>query len=136
MNKTNIILICIIIALISGVVGFIIGINVNTNLQGNKDFVGTYKTNTWNGKEAIIALQKDKTMICPNGSGTWTFEDGKLYIEYDYTDSVAIMVDEFNKNTEKSQEGDRDYKKHAKHEVIIVENGLMYNGHFFEKVSK
>lgn len=59
MNKTNIILICIIIALISGVVGFIIGINVNTNLQDNKDFVGTYKTNTWNGKEAIIALQKD-----------------------------------------------------------------------------
>lgn len=23
-------------------------------------------------------------MICPNGSGTWSFEDGKLYIEYDF----------------------------------------------------
>ena len=132
MNKISKILICIFIALISGVIGFIIGINVNNN----KDLVGTYKTNTWNGKEAIIALQKDKTMICPNGRGTWLLEDGKLYIEYDYTDSVAIMVDEFNKNTGKSQESDRDYKKHAKQEVIVVENGLMYNGHFFEKVTK
>ena len=132
MNKISKILICIFIALISGVIGFIIGINVNNN----KDLVGTYKTNTWNGKEAIIALQKDKTMICPNGRGTWLLEDGKLYIEYDYTDSVAIMVDEFNKNTGKSQESDRDYKKHAKQEVIVVENRLMYNGHFFEKVTK
>ena len=67
---------------------------------------------------------------------TMMIKDGKLYIEYDYTDSVAIMVDEFNKNTGKSQESDRDYKKHAKQEVIVVENGLMYNGHFFEKVTK
>jgi len=125
MNKTNIFLICIIIALISGVVGFIIGINVNTNLQGNKDFVGTYKTNTWNGKEAIIALQKDKTMICPNGSGIWSFEDGKLYIEYDFE------VPQITEN------GQQEYKKsHNKQEVTIVESGLMYNGHFFEKVSK
>ena len=136
MNKINIILICVLIALISGVVGFIVGINVNSNPQGNKDLVGTYKTNTGNGKEAIIALQKDKSMICPNGSGTWLFEDGKLYIEYDYTDSAAMMVDEFNKNIGTNQESNKDYKKHAKQEVMVVESGLMYNGHFFEKVNK
>ena len=93
MNKTNMILICIIIALISGIIGFIIGINFKGNNEINsssvsmkneeKNLVGTYKTNTWNGKEAVIALKSDKTMICPNGSGTWSFEDGKLYIEYD-----------------------------------------------------
>ncbi len=109
--------------------------NINTNkLRKGKDFVGTYKTNTWNGKEVIIALQKDKTMICPNG--TWAFEDGKLYIEYDYTDSAAMMVDEFNKNIGTNQESNKDYKKHAKQEVMVIESGLMYNGHFFEKVNK
>ena len=88
MNKTNMILICIIIALVSGIIGFIIGMNVkesngiNSSSVKNEEqnLVGTYKTNTWNGKEAIIALKSDKTMICPNGSGTWSFEDGKLYI--------------------------------------------------------
>lgn len=132
MNKTNIILICILIVLISGVIGFIIG----NNVKGNENLVGTYKTNTWNGKEAIIALQKDKTMICPNGSGTWLFEDGKLYIEYDYIDSAAMMVDEFKQNIGTNQESDKDYKKHAKQEVMVIESGLMYNGHFFEKVNK
>ena len=136
MNKTNIILICILIVLISGVIGFIIGNNVNTDSKGNENLVGTYKTNTWNGKEAIIALQKDKTMICPNGSGTWLFEDGKLYIEYDYIDSAAKMVDEFKQNIGTNQESNKDYKKHAKQEVMVIESGLMYNGHFFEKVNK
>ena len=84
MNKTNMILICIIIALISGIIGFIIGINFKGNNEINsssvsmkneeKNLVGTYRTNTWNGKEAVIALKSDKTMICPNGSGTWSFE--------------------------------------------------------------
>ena len=87
--------------------------------------VGTYKTNTWNGKEAIIALKSDKTMICPNGSGTWSFEDGKLYIEYDY-DLPQI-----------SEDGRQEYEKsHKKQEVTIVESGLMLSGHFFEKISK
>ncbi|HJJ09751.1 MAG TPA: hypothetical protein OIM50_05615 [Clostridiaceae bacterium] len=125
MNKTNKILICALIALISGVIGFIIGINVNVNLQNDKGLVGTYKTNTWNGKEAIIALQKDKTMICPNGSGTWALEDGKLYIEYDYE------ILKF------SETGEQEYEKiHSKQEVMIVENGLMLSGHFFEKINK
>lgn len=94
MNKTNMILICVTIALISGIIGFIIGINFKGNNEINlssvsikneeRNLVGTYKTNTWNGKEAVIALKSDKTMICPNGGGTWTFEDGKLYIEYDF----------------------------------------------------
>ena len=135
MNKTNMILICIIIALISGIIGFIIGINFKGNNEINsssvsmkneeKNLVGTYRTNTWNGKEAVIALKSDKTMICPNGSGTWSFEDGKLYIEYDF--EVPQIT----------EDGRQEYKKsHNKQEVTIVESGLMLSGHFFEKLSK
>ena len=135
MNKTNMILICIIIALISGIIGFIIGINFKGNNEINsssvsmkneeKNLVGTYKTNAWNGKEAVIALKSDKTMICPNGSGTWSFEDGKLYIEYDF--EVPQIT----------EDGRQEYKKsHNKQEVTIVESGLMLSGHFFEKISK
>ena len=135
MNKTNMILICITIALISGIIGFIIGINFKGNNEINsssvsmkneeRNLVGTYKTNTWNGKEAVIALKSDKTMICPNGSGTWSFEDSKLYIEYDF--EVPQIT----------EDGRQEYKKsHNKQEVTIVESGLMLNGHFFEKISK
>lgn len=135
MNKTNMILICVTIALISGIIGFIIGINFKENNEINlssvsikneeRNLVGTYKTNTWNGKEAVIALKSDKTMICPNGSGTWTFEDGKLYIEYDF--EVPQIT----------EDGRQEYKKsHNKQEVTIVESGLMLSGHFFEKISK
>ena len=59
MNKTNMILICVTIALISGIIGFIIGINFKGNNEINlssvsikneeRNLVGTYKTNTWNG---------------------------------------------------------------------------------------
>ena len=135
MNKTNMILICVTIALISGIIGFIIGINFKGNNEINlssvsikneeRNLVGTYKTNTWNGKEAVIALKSDKTMICPNGSGTWTFEDGKLYIEYDF--EVPQIT----------EDGRQEYKKsHNKQEVTSVESGLMLSGHFFEKISK
>ena len=135
MNKTNMILICVTIALISGIIGFIIGINFKGNNEINlssvsikneeRNLVGTYNTNTWNGKEAVIALKSDKTMICPNGSGTWTFEDGKLYIEYDF--EVPQIT----------EDGRQEYKKsHNKQEVTIVESGLMLSGHFFEKISK
>ena len=133
MNKTNMILICIIIALVSGIIGFIIGMNVkesngiNSSSVKNEEqnLVGTYKTNTWNRKEAIIALKSDKTMICPNGNGTWSFEDGKLYIEY------GLSIPQI------TEDGHQEYKEsQTKQEVTIVENGLMLSGHFFEKLSK
>ena len=135
MSKTNMVLICIIVALVSGIIGFTVGINIKGNniinsssasvKKEENDIIGTYKTSTWNGKEAIIALKSDKTMICPNGSGTWSFEDDKLYIEYDF--EVPQIT----------EEGREEYKKsHNKQEVTIVESGLMLSGHFFEKISK
>ena len=68
MNKTSMILICIIIALISEIIGFIIGINFKGNNEINsssvsmkneeKNLVGTYKTNTWNGKRSSYCIKK------------------------------------------------------------------------------
>lgn len=139
MNKVNKILICIIIALVSGAIGFMIGINVKGLSIKEKNIVGTYKTGDWNGKEAILVLQKDKTMIHPMGyNGIWFLNDGKLYIEYDYIDTFAQSIDESiaGFSVEDKQAIKKDYTKHERQEVRIVEGGLMLNGHFFEKVNK
>lgn len=132
MKKINIILICIIIALISGIIGFTIGMNVKGNCTSSSvtqqndenNIVGTYKTNTWNGKEAVLVLNKDKTMIHPTGSkGIWLLEDGKLYVEYE----MEIPIWD-NNGTEQNKTSTN------KQEVTIVDGGLMLNTHFFEKV--
>lgn len=120
MKKINIILIFVII-LILGIVGFIIGINMNDKATLN-NIVGTYRTNTWNGKEAVLVLNEDKTCIYPTGSkGIWSVDNGKIYIEieesYSYADGNLVT-------------------KHSKSkiETIIVDKGIMINTHFFEKV--
>ena len=133
MTKTNIILIFIINTLISAIIGIIIGININNTFISNKKLIGTYRN-----KEEIIALKKDKSMIFKNGKGTWSIENGRLYIEYDYIDEVSMSVDEledeFNNNIQNKKKSD--YKRHAKEEITIVENGLIYNNSFYEKIIK
>ena len=104
MTKTNIILIFIINTLISAIVGFIIGININNTSIGNKKIVGTYRKNSFGDyKEEIIALQKDKSMIFKNGKGTWSIENGRLYIEYDYIDEASKIIDEFDNTQNKKK---------------------------------
>ena len=132
MTKTNIILIFIINTLISAIIGIIIGININNTFISNKKLIGTYRN-----KEEIIALKKDKSMIFKKGKGTWSIENGRLYIEYDYIDEALEAIDEFDnmwKNTQNKKKSD--YKRHAKEEITIVENGLIYNNSFYEKITK
>ena len=132
MTKTNIILIFIINTLISAIIGIIIGININNTFISNKKLIGTYRN-----KEEIIALKKDKSMIFKKGKGTWSIENGRLYIEYDYIDEALEAIDEFDnmwKNTQNKKKSD--YKQHAKEEITIVENGLIYNNSFYEKITK
>ena len=125
MKKTYIIFLCLIIALVSGVFGFLIGINSNNSKSSNKDeesIVGTYKTNNWNGNEAVLVINEDNTFIHPNGyNGTWSIDGNKILLQYDYSYSYAdgnIVT-----NTEKNQQ-----------EAIIVDKGIMINTHFFEKL--
>ena len=126
MKNINVILICIIVALVSGIGGFFIGTNVKENittdsLEIKKDknsdennLVGTYKTNTWNGKEAVLVLNEDKTMIHPTGSrGTWLLEDGKLYVEFG-AETPTFDENGAQTNTAKSRQ-----------EVTIVDSGLV-----------
>ena len=128
MKRINIILLCVVIALVFGFLGFLIGININdklniTNLE--KDLVGTYKTNEWNGKEAVLVLQKDKTMIHPNGyRGTWYIENEKLFVEYE------IDIPTFEGNSQSTE------TTKNKQELTIVSNGLLLNTHFFEKIKQ
>lgn len=132
MTKTNIILIFIINTLISAIIGIIIGININNTFISNKKLIGTYRN-----KEEIIALKKDKSMIFKKGKGTWSIENGRLYIEYDYIDEALEAIDEFDnmwKNTQNKKKSD--YKQHAKEEITIVKNGLIYNNSFYEKITK
>lgn len=125
MKKINIILICIIISLISGIIGFFLGINIKDEIKLNKaekDIVGTYKTSTWNGGDAVLVLNEDKTCIHPTGSkGKWYLEDNKLYLEIEYNHSYMDGTSETKKST-------------SKQEAIVVDKGIMINTHFFEKV--
>ena len=48
-----------------------------------------------------------------------------------------MAIDEFdNAITNTQNKKKRDYKRHAKEEITIVENGLIYNNSFFEKITK
>lgn len=132
MKKVNYILICIIIALISGIIGFIIGITMRENIvtssntiQSEEDtIVGTYKTNTWNGHEAVLVLNSDKSMIYPDGgTGIWALKDEKIYLKFK---SNIGMLSEYLEN--KVEE------KYSIKEAIIVDKGIMIDTHFFEKV--
>ena len=86
MKRTYIIFLCLIIALVSGVFGFFIGINLNNSKPLSKDeksIAGTYKTNNWNGNEAVLVINEDNTFIHPNGySGTWSIDGNKILLQY------------------------------------------------------
>lgn len=127
MKKINIILITVIIALVSGLIGSLIGIKVGCNngiSNTEKDLIGTYRTSDWNGKEGIIVLNKDKTCIHPMGyTGKWFIENNKLYMEVDFP---TIDEDTLSLTTDKTTK--------EKIEVLVVEKGLMFSSHFFEKI--
>jgi hypothetical protein len=125
------IIICIIIALVFGSIGFIIGFNIKDSFSLNKkekDLVGTYRTQDWNGKEGIIVLNKNKTCIHPSGyAGTWYIENGKLYMDVDFptiaSNKEKTLYYETFEKTEKK-----------KIEVLVVEKGLIFSSKFFEKI--
>ncbi len=142
MKQINFVLICIIIALIFSIIGFAVGMTVRKNFEASvsvkqeselntvqneeKKLAGTYKTNTWNGHEAVLVLNKDKSMIHPSGNtGTWILEDGKVYL--DFKDKITTYDGNGIIQSENEIRGTRQ-------EAIIVDGGLMINTHFFEKI--
>lgn len=125
MKRTYIIFLCLIIALVSGVFGFFIGINLNNSKplsKDEKDIAGTYKANNWNGNEAVLVINEDNTFIHPNGyNGTWSIDGDKILLQYDY--SYSYGDGNIVTNTQTNHQ-----------EAIIVDKGIMINTHFFEKL--
>lgn len=69
---------------------------------------GTYKTSTWNGKDAVLVLNKDYTCIHPSGyDATWRIKGKIIYIKLE-----SGMEQKAN----------------------IVDKGIMIGTHFFEKL--
>ena len=113
MNKTSIILLCVVVALVSGIIGFVIGTKtIICESDNSSSVIGTYRTNSWNGEEAVLVIKEDGTLIYPTGQrATWIYEDNHLYIP-------AI--------TETGEE--------KRQELELVDGGIMINTTFFEKV--
>lgn len=83
-NKKSII-ISFIVSLITFILGILIGLNINSNdeLKYKKvNVAGTYRTTSWNGKEAVIVLKSDKTCMYPNNSNQceWSLSEDVISI--------------------------------------------------------
>ena len=127
MKKDILWIVIVILALIIGLaLGYILGNNFSckdneslnktpgTNSGANNNpassAVGSYKTESWNGKPSALVLKSDGTCHYPTGNtGTWSQDDSIVLITLDGNDSV--------------------------HTAEIVPNGLLLHGHFFEKVT-
>ena len=142
MKKLNIIMICIIVALVSGIIGYIIGINmkVDNNTYVSEDanipsqsieekVVGTYYTTTWNGHEGVLTLYADGTCDYPTGSkGIWSVEDNTIHLDLDVS---LDMLEFYNKNAQESSLiNGRD-----RHDAIIVNSGIILHDKFFQKMN-
>lgn len=114
MKKSIVVLLCVVSLIVGGIAGFIIG--TQAPIEKENDFVGTYKTNTWNGKEAFLVLKEDGTCIFPTGdSGTWTVDNDEIII-----DCPDLAVPDLEVSSIRN--------------ASIVPNGIMLSGHFFEKL--
>lgn len=88
-------------------IGFFIGFLVGQNIESTNSAVGTYKTDSWNGKSAALSLKKDGSCIYPTGeTGTWS-QDG---------DKITIVLGDYTCTAD------------------LVEQGIMLRGKFFEKL--
>ena len=85
MKNKKLILISVIVSSITFVIGILIGLGINTSdeLKYKKvNVAGTYRTSSWNGKEAVVALKSDKTCMYPNNSNQceWSLSDDIISI--------------------------------------------------------
>ena len=119
MNKLSIVLLCIIFVLVGGICGFFISNHMNMNqdtslnADSKNEMVGTYKTSTWNGKDAVLVLNADGTCIHPTGSkGTWSVEGDTLHLDIVFRSEDGV----------------------ERRDATIVPSGVMLSGHFFEKL--
>lgn len=78
-TKKTIIIICCAIAVVSFLLGYLVG-----GLNGS-GVAGVYRCDDWNGDETVVLLlNKDGSCRLPSGRvGTWTREGDKVVMTYD-----------------------------------------------------
>lgn len=151
MKKVTVILLCIIVALVSGIIGYIIGINTAKpimtvadnitpveELTPEEKCVGTYYCSTWNGSRATLVLNADMTMKYPTGStGTWSVEGDKIHLYLDGKD-VKEMLSRFGINDVNELNNNRveiPQTEYSGYIATIVNNGVILNDNFFQKMN-
>lgn len=144
MKKIKVTLICIIIALITGIIGFFIGLYARENSTNNQNFsessnqdkqnavVGTYYAPNWNGHEATLILNNDGTCKYPTGdTGKWNTDGEKVYITLDYSDEILNFYNSIGEEYSSNIENITSLKD--THDAIIVNFEIILHDKFFQK---
>jgi hypothetical protein len=114
MKKSNVAMLCVIFLLVGAIGGFFISNSLNS--EPKNDMVGTYKTSTWNGKDATLVLNADGTCFYPSGcDGTWRVEGEKVVLDCPELAVPSLDISSIR-------------------EATIVPKGILLSGHFFEKL--
>ena len=99
MKNKKMVLICVIVLLITFGLGFLIGISINNNdeLKYKKvNVAGTYRTNAWNGKEAVLVLKDTMACMYPNNSNKceWNLSEDivRIIISKEVNEDCNIKV--------------------------------------------
>lgn len=99
MKHKKMVLVCVIVLLITFGLGFLIGISINNNddLKYKKvNVAGTYRTNTWNGKEAVLVLKDTMACMYPNNSNKceWSLSEDivRIIISKEVNEDCNIKV--------------------------------------------
>jgi hypothetical protein len=121
----------IIFIAISLVIGIFVGFFIGQNVELTNSVVGVYKTDSWNGKTGTLILYEDGTGVYPSGAeAKWSLEGDTVQI----TREVITMTPGTYSDTGESSPG-KEVVNIDKSEAKIIEQGLVLNGIFFEKVN-
>lgn len=139
MKKINVVLICVIIALITGALGFFLGFYSRNFFLNNRNkqnsIAGTYHSTNWNGGEGVLILNDDGTCKYPTGNdGTWYSREDKIYINLDYSDVINDFYNQFGEEYNPTVEN-TPVTKDDEYDAIIVDSGIILHNTFFQKMS-
>ena len=105
------VIIFVLVLLVGLFAGYVIagGVNNSSNLESDTTpaAVGSYKTDSWNGKSAALVIKPDGTCLYPTGdTGTWTLSGNTISIKLTRDNRI--------------------------HQAEIVPGGVILHEHFFE----
>lgn len=125
MKKSKIIIICIVIALFSGIIGFIVGKNINDN---KSNIEGIYYSYKWNNRTGVLKILPDGTFNYPSGgTGTWSIKGSTIHLDMNIDQNKI----EFYKQYKLGNLVDGK----DRHDAELVNDGIILHGVFFQKMN-